>query len=215
MKEYRILITDDHPAVREGVKAILSQLEGVACDTCGSIEQLNRQLVDGNKPDLFVLDMEFPGNDVFDVFSTIKKEHPQGHILIYTCHEEPWLLARLEDNTISGFVSKRSSAEVLCLAVAAIRRGETFFDACYDNVRAHKADARTADDDEMLSTREHQVLEYMTKGLSTREIAEKMHLSVFTIKTYRTRLAKKLHAKNAVDVVVKGRKLNRENKAEK
>lgn len=205
MQEYLVLIVDDHTAVREGVKTILSQLDDVACESCESIEQLATRLSSDRQADLLVLDMEFPGNGVFDIFDTIRDHQPEGRILIYTCHEEPWLLARLDDSLIKGFVSKRSPAKNLLEAVTAIREGRTFFDPCYASVRDGIVPV-TSHDEGPLSDRERQVLEYMTQGFSTREIADMMHLSVFTIKTYRSRLAKKLHAKNAVDVVVKGKK---------
>lgn len=93
MPKYKILIADDHAAVREGVKAILAPLHNVSCDDCGSIEQLHSRVATGLRPDLYILDIAFPGADVLDLLSYIQKQHPEASILIYSCHEEPWLLA--------------------------------------------------------------------------------------------------------------------------
>lgn len=210
MHPYEILIVDDHTAVREGVKAILSQMRGVQCDDCGSIEQLTGKLAAGLRPNLYILDMEFPGADVFDVLAIIQRHHPKGNILIYTCHDEPWLLSRITGDHICGFVSKSSTAQKLQEAVSAIRAGGTAFDECFLRARESSSESISTTNEE-LSLRERQVLEYMTQGLSTREIAEKMHLSIFTVKTYRSRLLRKLHARNAVDVVVKGKKYRLQN----
>lgn len=203
MPKYKILIADDHAAVREGVKAILAPLHNVSCDDCGSIEQLHSRVATGLRPDLYILDIAFPGADVLDLLSYIQKQHPEASILIYSCHEEPWLLARLTGEQIRGYVSKNAPAVNLREAVTAIREGRTAFDETFTRI-CEEANSKLSSPDE-LSLRELQVLEYMTQGLSTNKIAEKMHLSPFTVKTYRGRLARKLHAVNAVDIVVKGK----------
>lgn len=206
MNPYRILIVDDHPVVREGIKVVLSQWKDIQCEGCCSIEKLMKLLACGNKNayDLYIVDLEFPQCDAMATLEEIRKNSPQGRILIYTIHEEPWIISKLDEENIDGFLCKNSSVEELQQAIESIREGKTYFSDSFLKIK--KGRGRNAGDNhgEFLSKREKQVLTYLSKGYSTREIAEMMNLSPFTIKTYRTRLTRKLHAKNTVDIVRKG-----------
>ena len=104
--EYRILALDDHPVVLEGVQYLLQKQSGVVCTGITTIEELLERLQKGERFHLFILDLELPDSDGFGAFSIIREQCPEASILIYTMHEEPWLLARLSHFDIQGVVSK-------------------------------------------------------------------------------------------------------------
>ena len=205
MEYYDIMVVDDHPIVREGLISILSRQPGLRCSGSESVEQLLRSIALGNHYQLFILDVEFPMADIYTVVEKIKAMSPDSSILIYTVHEEPWILARLVELPVDGFVSKSSSIDELINAVLAIRAGKTAFN---DNFLNAKGISQRNDDDGgvVLTDREKQVLAYITQGLKTSEIAAKLHISYYTVKTHRSHLLKKLHAKNVVEIVTKGKK---------
>ncbi len=204
MSVYNILIVDDHPIVREGIKVVLSRIDGVVCTLCDSVEQLANMLSRNANYDLYVLDLEFPKADVFPILGKINELYPDSKILIYSMHEEPWMLAHIDTYKIHGYVSKTDSIDSLLGAVCKIRDGGEAFGEDYIKARKNAGEASVADN-VVVTEREKQVLYYLSKGYSTQEIAEKLHISYFTAKTHRNNLAKKLHAKNAVEIVIKGK----------
>ena len=98
---YRILVIDDHPIVAEGIIALASQLEGVTCKgaTCAKdVEQLTLK----ERFDLCIIDLELPDMNGFQLISHLHSQIPECGILIYTMHEEPWIIAKLSTlNTVS------------------------------------------------------------------------------------------------------------------
>lgn len=92
---YRILVIDDHPIVAEGIIALASQLEGVTCKgaTCAKdVEQLTLK----ERFDLCIIDLELPDMNGFQLISHLHSQIPECGILIYTMHEEPWIIAKLD-----------------------------------------------------------------------------------------------------------------------
>lgn len=207
MSEYNILILDDHPAVREGLRVILSRLDGVKCTLCETVEQLTNMLSHNISHDLYVLDIEFPKSDVFPILELINKHFPESKILIYSMHEDSWILSHIDLYKIHGYVSKNESADTLLGAVSKIRNGSEAFSETYLKARSKdNKECAAANDDVVITDREKQVLYYLSKGCTTQEIAEKLHISYYTAKTHRNHLAKKLKAKNAIGIILKGKK---------
>ena len=100
---YRILVIDDHPIVAEGIIALASQLEGVTCKgaTCAKdVEQLTLK----ERFDLCIIDLELPDMNGFQLISHLHSRTPECGILIYTMHEEPWIIAKLSTLNINGAV---------------------------------------------------------------------------------------------------------------
>ncbi|MGM9779645.1 MAG: response regulator [Prevotella sp.] len=205
MSEYNILIVDDHPIVREGLKVILSRIDGVNCTSCDSVEQLVNMLSRNICHDLYILDLEFPKADVFPIIGKINEQYPNARILVYSMHEDPWMLSLIDTYKIHGYVSKNDSMDTLLGAVIRIRDGGEAFSDAYLKARNTVGDMSVAEN-VVITEREKHVLYYLSKGYTTQEIAEKLHISYFTAKTHRNNLAKKLHAKNAIEIVIKGKK---------
>ena len=206
MSEYQILIVDDHPVVREGLRVILSQLQGVKCTLCESVEKLTNMLNRNIRHDLYILDLEFPKSDIFPFLDRISQQFPDSKILIYSMHEDPWMLSHIDPSKIHGYVSKSDSMDILLGAVNKLRDGiEAFSEAYIMAKKKRKPSAASADKVE-LTEREKQVLYYLSKGYTTQEIADKLHVSYFTAKAHRNHLAKKLNAKNAIEIIIKGKK---------
>ena len=119
-------------------------------------------------------------------------------------HDDAWILSHIDPSMIDGFVSKGESMDILLEAIKKISEGGEAFSEAF--LEARGTCISSPDDDVVITEREKQVLFYLSKGYTTQEIAEKLHISYFTAKTHRNNLAKKLHAKNAIEIVMKGKK---------
>lgn len=206
---YEILITDDHPIVLEGIKKIALMLDGVKCDGINEVEKLEECFSERPPYDMYILDLEFPKADGFSVIRFLREKAPDSRILIYTMHEEPWMLAKLINADIDGLVSKNADITDLQQAISALRNGETYFNAVFLDMMQRGKDfyIDSKKNGPHLSFREMEVLSYIVKGFSNRQISEMIFLSENTIKTYRRRLMIKVGAKNAADLAFKGKSL--------
>lgn len=206
---YEILITDDHPIVLEGIKKIALMMEGVKCDGIGEVEKLEERFSERPPYDMYILDLEFPKADGFSVIRLLREKAPDSRILIYTMHEEPWMLAKLIDADIDGLVSKNAALSELEKAISALRSGETYFNSVFLDMMQRGKDfyINPQKNGPHLSSRELEVLSYIVKGFSTKQISDLIFLSENTIKTYRRRLMIKVGAKNAADLAFKGKSL--------
>lgn len=202
---YRILVIDDHPIVAEGIIALASQLEGVTCKgaTCAKdVEQLTLK----ERFDLCIIDLELPDMDGFQLISHLHSQIPECGILIYTMHEEPWIIAKLSTLNINGAVSKNASTSELRDAISTLKNGTRYFSNVFSELDKEKQNTLPHALPE-LSRREKEVLAYLSQGLSTSEISQLLFLSINTIQTYRKRLMEKLEAKNVAELVYKGKSL--------
>lgn len=119
-----ILIVDDHPIVREGLAVVLSRFMGeeVECIQCDSVEKLTSMLNHDIRHDLYILDLEFPKSDIFPVLGRICRQFPDSKILIYSMHDDSWILSHIDPSMIDGFVSKGESMDILLEAEDKRRR---------------------------------------------------------------------------------------------
>ena len=204
---YRILALDDHPMVTEGISHLLGDY---AVTTVSHTTHLLSLLDSGQSYHLFIIDLQLPDADGFEVLGAIRSHCPEASILIYTMHEEPWILARLASLDIQGVVSKALPVARLRQAVETIRQGGTAFDEAFTQQLKHlmDGDSRTTympGNAFQLSEREQQVLQFMAQGMTTQQIAAKLFLSENTVGTYRHRLMTKFDAHNVAQLIVKAR----------
>lgn len=202
---YNILIIDDHPIVTDGLENLLSAHIEAHCTKVHNLHTLT-QAFEGANFDLCITDLEFPGTDGFHLIRMIHEHLPQCPILVYTMHEEPWIATKLYEadirDFISGAISKHADLNEIPQAIDSIRNGKEYFSQAFSLL--HGKRRRTEDRTyRTLSEREKEVLAYLMQGLSTREIAQRMYLSVNTIQTYRKRLLEKMNAKNVAELVSK------------
>lgn len=205
---YHILAVDDHPIVLEGIRLLANRLNGVVCETLNDVELFKKESSE-KAYDLYILDLEFPDTDGFTLIHTIQRQHPQCHILVYTMHEEPWVLAKLVHLDINGVVSKQANASELLQAIQTIRDGGTFFNQTFLEIIHQKVPNIPSSEGNSfkLSSREKEVLRYLIQGYSSSEIAQKIFLSINTVQTYRKRLMTKLKSRNVAELVIKGKDL--------
>ena len=200
----RVLLADDHPVVREGLKQLVNaqpdmHVVGEASDgeaACRAAREL--------MPDVLVMDLSMPVLGGADATSRVRQESPGVRVLALTVHEERDYLTQLLRAGASGYVLKRAAATDLVHAVRTVAAGGTYIDPAVAGTLVEGfLDAQQTVDDAhaTLSEREREVLVRTARGFSNKEIAAALGLSVKTVETYRARIAEKLGLRTRVDIV--------------
>jgi DNA-binding NarL/FixJ family response regulator len=190
----RVLLVDDHPVVRKGLKAILEDHMGaVAVEEAGDGDTALAVLGAGAPFDAVVLDLSMPGRSGIDLLAEIKHRQPKLPVLIMSLHGEEQFAVRALRAGASGYLTKAAAPDQLVAAVAKIMRGGRYVsEELAERLAADVGGHAAAAPHERLSDREFEVMRGIASGKSVSEIAEQMHLSVKTVSTYRTRLLEKM-----------------------
>lgn len=199
----RILLADDHPSVRRGVKQILvdEYPEALIGEACTAPEVLDEA---GKQPwNLIVLDLTMPGRSGLDVLHELRTAHPGIPILVLSMHPEDQFAVRVFRAGASGYLSKECVAEEMVAAVKRILAGGKYVRPSIADLLAtqlHDGDGNQPPHSR-LSDREFQVMNLIAQGNTVTTIAENLCLSVKSVSTYRTRILEKLHLHSTADLV--------------
>lgn len=196
-----VLMADDHPIVRRGLKQILSEQPGMAVDEVGSFPAL-REYLTRRIPDVLVLDINMPGGNGIEMVGEINRHYSQLPVLVLSVHPEEQAGVRAILAGARGYVPKDAAPEKLAEAVKRLfARGRyispRLSDALAEYVQTPRSSLRPH---ELLSSRELTVLLLIAAGNSTSQIATHLNISPKTVGTYRARLFEKLGMKSAADL---------------
>jgi DNA-binding NarL/FixJ family response regulator len=187
----RVLIVDDHPVVRQGIKLMINaQPDLTVCGEAHS-EQEARRLVRELMPDAMVVDLSLDQGDGFNVVRDVNAHFPAIRVLVLSMHDEAVYAERLLAQGASGYIMKQAATEQLITALRMVLRGERFISESLRTSLAAR-DAEDGDTSTRLSARELQVISLIGQGLGTREIADNLSLSVKTVETHRLTIKRKL-----------------------
>jgi two-component system, NarL family, response regulator YdfI len=180
----RVLITDDHLIVREGLRLILETVEGIeiAGEAADGVECL--ALVPECKPDVILMDLQMPRMDGITAIDHLRREHPEIAIVILTTYNEDDLMIRGLQAGARGYLLKDTSREVLLHTIQAAAQGETLLKP---EILARVLSARPTSAppvDSMLTERELEVLQSAARGERNKEIAYKLSITERTVKAH-------------------------------
>ncbi len=192
----RILVADDHEIVRDGLKRILGAAGDlqVAAEAADGDQAL--ALVRARDFDVAMLDMSMPGLSGIDLIKRLKAEKPKLKVLVLSMHGEQQYAARALKAGASGYLTKDSAAEQLVQAIRKIAAGGVHISEAAAASLVTGGEAQRA-----LSDREFEVLRLLASGLGPTEIGERLHLSVKTVSTHKTRILEKLNLSSTADLV--------------
>jgi DNA-binding NarL/FixJ family response regulator len=198
----RILVADDHPIVRKGIRQILQREipDLISAEAKDADEVL--EVVRADRPDLVILDITMPGRSGLEVLADLKRLVPRMPILVLTMHSEDQFGKRVLKAGASGFMNKESAPEELVKAIHKLLSG-----GCYVSVGlaeklaiglSEKGDCAPH---EALSDREFEVLRMIASGRTVSQIAQNLHLSVTTVSTYRGRILEKMRMTTSAELM--------------
>ena len=191
----KVILIDDHPLVREGLRQRLELLPefcvvGEAAAAAGAMSIVAEQ-----RPDIAVLDVDLPVTCGIELTRLLLAKHPGLAVLILTMHRGEDYVARAINAGARGYVLKDAPVAQLISALQALAAGGSFFPADIAKVMKRGAPAPE------LSTRQREILEYLLEGYSNKEIAKLLGISVRTIESHRLVVKQKLGAERMVDLV--------------
>ncbi len=203
-KPIRVLIVDDHPIVRQGVRSLLSAFSDIRvvgeADTPASVETQIRE----RRPHVVLLDVRLGPHDGIRIARDLRHRHPDVRIIILTTYDDDdYLFGALEAGA-HAYLLKDVSLEELPAAIRAVHAGQRLLSpALVDRVLAqfHHLASEKAADDAGVTPEERQLLLYMADGLTNREIARRLHYSEATVKKKVQELLEKLGVANRTQAV--------------
>lgn len=205
----KVLVSDDHALLRTGVKEIVTRgLQGVVCGEAANAEEVF-EAVKGQEWDLVILDINMPGPGGVEVLRELKRLHPKLPVLVLSVHSEDQYGKRLLRAGASGYMNKDVAPDELVKAVRKVLAGGRYvssvlaeklaFDLNAEGAGRPVHDTRPVHD--ALSEREFEVLRLIVSGRTVSQIAEKIHLSVATVSTYRARILVKMNMNTTAELI--------------
>jgi DNA-binding NarL/FixJ family response regulator len=201
----RYLIIDDHEVIRKGLKSVIHEeqrYQDTLVDEAGTIEQSHR-LLNTHEYDLVLLDISLAGDSGLVILEYLQDEKPDLPVLIITMHPENQYAIRTLKMGAAGYLTKHSAAQDLIAAIEQIYTTGKYISPSVGLLLTEElahAKRKNNQPHELLSNREMEIARLFATGASTSEIAHKLHLSIKTINTHRSRLLKKLGLKNIVQL---------------
>jgi DNA-binding NarL/FixJ family response regulator len=189
MRPIRLLIADDHPVVRDGLRAMLAtqpdmELVGEAATGTQAVAQA-RAL----RPDVVLMDLQMPDLDGPGAIATLREQAPEVRVLVLTTYGTDADITRAVDAGATGYLLKDAPREQLFGAIRAAARGESVLSP---SVATRVLGRMRAPAEEALSSRELEILQAVARGLSNKDIGRQLYVSEATVKTHLLRVFSKL-----------------------
>jgi len=203
-----VLIVDDHPLFREGLKSLLtghSGLEVIGEAGTGREALLKAEAL---RPDLVVMDLSLPDQSGIDVTRSLRELLPETRIMMLSMHSKIDYITEAFQAGATGYVVKESASERLIECLETVSRGEYFIDASLSHqvaknlMESGEKSARITDVGySMLTSREQQVMRLIAEGIPTKKVAKKLFISPKTVENHRTNIMNKLDLHSTMELV--------------
>ena len=203
MASTRILIVDDHPIVRQGLERLIDAEPDLEITAEAATADEALQTVDRREVDFVILDIGLRHGSGLDVIGQIRARREDLPILVLSMHQERFYAERALRSGAQGYIMKQSDPAEIVPAIRRILAGELYLSPTLaDDLvrRAVEGKEEGGDASEALSDREAEVVRYIGSGLSTREIAGELNLSIKTIESYRANIKRKLGLKSGTEL---------------
>jgi NarL family two-component system response regulator LiaR len=203
-KKIRVLLVDDHPMVRKGMELFLtsSQLFDVIGQAGDGREAI--ELATALRPDVICMDVVMPGMDGITATEQVKALMPSVEILAITSYIDLEKILAAIHAGVSGYLMKDASPADLIRAIQTVARGEIYLhpEATRKLARHLEPDTKTYEPHQVLTQRERNVIQLVTRGLNNQDIADKLGIGLKTVKTHISNVLEKLALENRVQIAI-------------
>ncbi len=203
----KVVLIDDHQIVRDGIKALLHDepgIEIVAEAKCG--ENL-LELIDENRPGVILMDISLPGKSGIELCKDLIQRNTQAKVLILSMYlNEDFILNAIKAGA-KGYLPKNTSKPELINAIKTINEGEEYFSESVSEIilKSYMKNIKQKEEKnnmlDTLSKREIEILKLFAEGLTNKEIADQLCISIRTVESHKTHIMQKLHIKSTVDLI--------------
>jgi DNA-binding NarL/FixJ family response regulator len=207
MDKIKVLLADDHTIVRNGIRSLLEgladiEIVGEARDGAEAVAKVKEL-----SPDVLMIDIAMPVMNGIEAAVQVSKWHQQTRCLMLSMHQDEDYILKSVEAGACGYLLKDNTREEMLRALRAVAAGEKYFSPSVSNViiASYLQKVKEAEVPPVrkprLSKQEKAVLQFIVEGLSSRQIAERLHLSVRTVENHRASMMKRLAVRNAVELV--------------
>jgi two-component system nitrate/nitrite response regulator NarL len=189
----KVFLVDDHPALREGVRAFLTSqgtitVVGEASDDVEAVKKLRKTAVD-----VIIVDISLPGLDGGELARKLRLTNPRAKLIAFSIHSSQEYVVRMARCGVHGYVMKDTPTSKLVEAIQRVHRGGLYFPPGMTDAILSPKSASGAGVKDVLTAREREVLVLLAEGLANKEVARKLGISVRTAETHREHLSRKLN----------------------
>lgn len=202
MNNFNIILADDHRMITDGLETViktnnLGTVKAKVVNGKELLQQLNNQRID-----LIILDINMPILGGMETAEKIRVKYSHIKILVISQHDDIDMIRKMHDLGVHGYLSKMNAHDDLVEAINIIKTNEKVFPGLlYNSNKRDKKFLFVGNEEFKLSEREHEILLLIASGLSTKQIAVKLHLSEFTVETHRKNIGKKTGANSTARIV--------------
>jgi two-component system, NarL family, nitrate/nitrite response regulator NarL len=202
-QKIRILVTDDHKMVRQGLIACLEEYENlkIVGEAASGREAIQKYA--DLKPDVMIMDISMPDMNAFEATPLILNKFPQAKILILSAHKESEYINKMARSGAMGYVFKDSSTDELFKAIDSVHKGKKYYNSEVSAILLEGiiSPEQGEDNKALLTAREKEIVTYIAEGFLNKEIADKLGLSVKTVGVHREHIMEKLKLHNPAGLV--------------
>lgn len=206
MKRLRVLLVDDHTLVRAGIRRLLEETGDIEVVGEADDGEQALRLAAQTAPQIMVLDLSMPGLGGLEVAAQLTRAHPQIRVIVLSAHTGSAYVVEALHCGAAGYLPKRAATEELVLALRVVAEGKTYLSPSVSRPMIdgylEQAAGRAP-----LTARQLQVLRHVAEGRSSREIAERLKVSVRTVEAHRAEVMARLGVNNTRDLVHEARRL--------
>ncbi len=201
-KAARVLIVDDHPIVRQGLTQLIEQVDDL--EVCGEAHDAASaaEAMDSLEPDVAIVDLMLEGSSGVALIKELKRRRPDTPLLVLSMHDEAVYAERALKAGAHGYIMKEAATSQMLTALRRVLAGEVYVsERMGARILRRMVGGSASEGIEQLSDRELEVFQWLGRGLSVNEIAERLKVSPKTVESFRAHIKDKLDLANSAEVV--------------
>lgn len=199
MRVTRVILVDDHAILLDGIRSLLSGVEGISVDRAfTSAEEALKYLQQGNA-DLLITDFNLPGMDGLSLIRAVQRTNEGIKIIVLSMHNEVHLVKEILRTGVQGFVLKNDSHKELLQAIQEVINGKVYLSSDVNKMLIQSMD--NPDEGKLLTDREREIVKLIAKEYSNKQIAEDLFISERTVETHRKNIFRKTGTSSLVGLI--------------